>query len=805
MSLEISNVSKRLKSKQQWICWRTQMRDGKETKLPVDPNTNQMAKTDDPTTWGSVMDAVRAFQSNKQLKGIGFVFTEDDPFVGIDLDDCRDPESEEWEDWALTILEDVDGFREISPSGTGGHIITIGEIPGDRNRKGSVEMYEHTRYFTVTGDIISKDGERTDEIPDIEESQHGLDAVYNEFLVDEDDNSANETEVDVDLSGLDHLELENHGNGPSGTYTGGANLESLPEEEQKIVKRAKGSQNGYKFTQLWRGNWKDVYPGESHSEADMGFCDMLAFWCSGDPERIDRVFRASGLIRPKWDEQRYSDGSTYGERTIQRAIAKVDDYWDPDHYNELVSESNDDSGGDDDNDDNDSKGSGDEGNEDSAGGEGNADDHSGSQSPSSVDDTESGPESDADQSGSNPDSVSGDQDASRRRSRRSRSDSPILPSSNSGDGNGSEDEDNTKTESSDSEVEDAGEDGNTSANSGSGGDADEDEEGDDDDPAREENTASSEADGEDSRRRSRGGRNRMADSSEFTPVNVGESSEGSSSSSESNSERDSGGTPAPVNDDGGFYDKEFEDDDWMDEALEDADDENGLDIDRDEAKGIYEDSDDSGGGGKEGAAESDSGAADSTESSSGEGSSDSEDGNTSYDSRTSANGRRKIPGALDAKLHDIVATLDQLTGKVDDLETKHDNEIAQQEDNHQLLRKELAYYEDIVDQQEERIKQLSQVTLLLCRYHPDPFFDQVEQALLNGEEIPTEDIIEAPQQPQGEGAPGGGRSNGRGDWVGESQRSKHRTRRKTNDLDEQESEADGDGGEDIRDRLSRFF
>jgi hypothetical protein len=806
MSLKISNVSKRLKSKQQWICWLTQMRDGKETKLPVDPNTNQMAKTDDPSTWGSVMDAVRAFQSNKQLKGIGFVFTEDDPFVGIDLDDCRDPESEEWEDWALTILEDVDGFREISPSGTGGHIITIGEIPGDRNRKGSVEMYEHTRYFTVTGDIISKDGERTDEVPDIEESQHGLDAVYNEFLVDEDDNSANETEVDVDLSGLDHFELENHGDGPSGTYTGGANLESLPEEEQKIVKRAKGSQNGYKFTQLWRGNWKDVYPGESHSEADMGFCNMLAFWCSGDPERIDRVFRASGLIRPKWDEQRYSDGSTYGERTIQRAIAKVDDYWDPDHYNELVSGGNDGSGGDDDNDDNDSEESGDGGNEDSAGGEGNADDYSGGQSPSSVDDTESGPESDADQSESNPDPSSGDQDASRRRSRRSRSDSPILPSSNSGGGNGSGDEDNNETESSGGEEEDAGEGENTSANSGSDGDADEHEEGDDNDPTREENTTNSEADGEDSRRRSRGGRNRMADSSEFTPVNVGKSSEGSSSSnSGSNSERDSGGTSAPVNDDGGFYDKEFEDDDWLDEALEDADDENGLDIDRDEAKGIYEDPDDSGGGSEEDAAESDSGSADSTESSFGEGSSDSEDGNTSYDSRTSANGRRKIPGALDAKLHDIVATLDQLTGKVNDLETKHDNEIAQQEDNLQLLRKELAYYEDIVDQQEERIKQLSQVTLLLCRYHPDPFFDQVEQALLNGEKIPTEDIIEAPQQPQGEGAPGGGRSTGRGDWVGESQRSKNRTRRKTSDLDEQEPEADGDGGEDIRDRLSRFF
>lgn len=800
MSPNISNVSKQLKSKQQWICWKTQMRDGKETKLPVDPNTNQMAKTDDPSTWGSVMDAVRAYEINKQLKGIGFVFTEGDPFVGIDLDDCRDPESEEWEDWALTILEDIDGFREISPSGTGGHIITVGKIPGDRNRKGSVEMYEHTRYFTVTGDTISKDGERTDKVPEIEESQHGLDAVYNEFLVDEDDGSANETEVDVNLSGLDHLGLENHGDGPSGTYTRGANLERLPEEEQEIVKQAKGSKNGYKFTQLWRGNWKDVYPGESHSEADMGFCDMLAFWCSGDPERVDRVFRASGLIRPKWDEQRYSDGSTYGERTIQRAIAKVDDYWDPDYYNELVSENN---NGAEEEDDNDDRGSDGERNEASASGEGNANGHSDSQSTPSVYDIESDP----DQSESGSELSTDEQDASRRRSRRSRSGSPILLRSISEDGSENEDggESDTETASSDREKEDAEGDEDASANNDYGVDDSANKEGGGSNTTPKENTTNSEATSEDSRRRSRGGRNRMADSSEFTPVNVGESSESSlSSNSGHNSERDAENTPSPVNDSGSFYDKEFEDDDWLDVALEDDDDENELNIDWDEAEGIYDDSGDD--SVEKDTEDSDSGTADGAESPSWGGPPGGDNANASYGSRTSANGKREIPGALDAKLHDIVATLDQLSEKVDDFETKHDNEISQQEDNHQLLRKELAYYEDIVDQQEQRIKQLSQVALLLCRYHPDPFFEKVEQALLNGGKIPTEDIIEAPQQPRGGSAPDRGRSPGRADWVGQNQRSKNQTRRKTSDLDEQEPEVgDGDDGEDIRDRLSRFF
>lgn len=797
MSLEISNVSKQLKSKQQWICWRTKMRDGKETKLPVDPNTNQMAKTDDPSTWASVMDAVRAYQSNKQLKGIGFVFTEDDPFVGIDLDDCRDAETEEWEDWALDILEDVDGFREISPSGTGGHVITIGEIPGDRNRKGSVEMYEHTRYFTVTGDTISKDGERTDEVPEVEESQYGIDAVYDRFLVDEDGDSANETEVNVDLSGLDHLELDSHGDGPSGTYTSGANLESLPEEEQEIVKTAKGSRNGYKFTQLWRGNWKDVYPGESHSEADMGFCDMLAFWCSGDPERIDRVFRASGLIRPKWDEQRYSDGSTYGERTIQRAIAKVDDYYDPDHFDEIVDDNSDSS----ENDDNNGGGGAGEGNESSEGGEGNADGHSDNQGSQPVDDVESDSDTSADQTESDAGGESDEPTASRRRSRRSRSNSPFLPDTDSE--TTTEDETDEDTSSESGEEEQTEDNNGDSAKSDSGTDTDVDGEDSSSRTTPEENTATdSEDDTTGGRRRSRGGRNRINDSSEFDPVNTGNSS-GSSTSGDSatSDENDSESTPTPVDDSGSFFDREFDDDGFLDDALEDADEENGLGIDRDEAEAIHDYDEDGG----ESSSGSDSEPADSTESDSQKESSDDDSDDASYDSRMSANGKREIPGVLDAKLQDIVSELGRLSETVDDLEGKHDNEIREQEDKHQLLRKELAYYEDIVDQQEHQIKQLSQVVVLLCQHHPDPFFNRIEQALRDGEEIPMEDIIEAPQRTQGEGTTDGGSSNVGGGWTEQNQRSNSRRERKTSDLDEQDVVEEEDESEDIRDRLSRFF
>jgi len=62
----------------------------------------------------------------------------------------------------------------------------------------------------------------------------------------------------------------------------------------------------------------------------MALCALLAFWTGGDGQRIDRLFRQSGLMREKWDERHYADGSTYGEVTIERVLASADEFYDPD-------------------------------------------------------------------------------------------------------------------------------------------------------------------------------------------------------------------------------------------------------------------------------------------------------------------------------------------------------------------------------------------------------------------------------------------------------------------------------------------
>ena len=43
---------------------------------------------------------------------------------------------------------------EVSPSGTGIHVIVPGVVRGGAVRRGGIEMYSQTRFFTVTGRVL---------------------------------------------------------------------------------------------------------------------------------------------------------------------------------------------------------------------------------------------------------------------------------------------------------------------------------------------------------------------------------------------------------------------------------------------------------------------------------------------------------------------------------------------------------------------------------------------------------------------------------------------------------------------------
>ncbi len=109
------------------------------------------ASSTDLMTWRTFEEAVRALETG-EYDGVGFVFSSGDPFVGIDLDKCRDPETGELEDWAAKIVKDLGGYAEASFSGTGIHIFVKGKTPN--RRRGRIEVYSSERFFTVTGRVL---------------------------------------------------------------------------------------------------------------------------------------------------------------------------------------------------------------------------------------------------------------------------------------------------------------------------------------------------------------------------------------------------------------------------------------------------------------------------------------------------------------------------------------------------------------------------------------------------------------------------------------------------------------------------
>jgi putative DNA primase/helicase len=90
------NIPEDLKRRPQWVCWRLEEREGKTTKVPYTPGTERRASSTDMMTWRTFEEALGAYEAQEPpYDGIGFVFSSGDPFVGIDIDSCRDPETGE--------------------------------------------------------------------------------------------------------------------------------------------------------------------------------------------------------------------------------------------------------------------------------------------------------------------------------------------------------------------------------------------------------------------------------------------------------------------------------------------------------------------------------------------------------------------------------------------------------------------------------------------------------------------------------------------------------------------------------------
>lgn len=283
-----NQIPEAMKKEHQWVCWRSEERDGKTTKVPVNPDTGKYARSNSPKTWSDFETALRYYQNTETISGIGFMFSGDGDYAGVDLDGCRDPETGEVDDWAIKIIRQLDSYTERSPSGTGYHVIVYGSIPKGGNRSGGLEMYDSHRYFTVTGG-------RVPEAPkSINHRPNQLHAIHQEYIENTD---------------------------PEPSTAPAKEQRRVPVPDHELLEKAMNAANGRKFESLWKG---DTSGYKSHSEADQALCNLLAFWTGGDPDRIERLFSRSCLVRDKWRKR-----PDYRKRTVQNAVQNCSDFYEP--------------------------------------------------------------------------------------------------------------------------------------------------------------------------------------------------------------------------------------------------------------------------------------------------------------------------------------------------------------------------------------------------------------------------------------------------------------------------------------------
>jgi putative DNA primase/helicase len=277
-----------LRERAQWVCWKYELTEkGKWTKVPYQSGSGSKAATTRASEWSSFKQAVEALD---HYDGIGYCLADGENIVGIDIDHAvtKAADGKFMMDAVVQdIVSTMQSYTELSVSGTGVHVFAFGTKPGDRCRRGSVEMYSRARFLTFTGRKFSSAPAtieaRTDQIK----------AVYQKYLEEPEQFEPRHTAVSA-----------------------------VPHEgraDTEVLDKARGPwKNQAPFLALYNGgDLNGSY--SSQSEADLALCGMLAFWAGPHPEQIDRLFRTSKLMRPKWDAKR--SGSTYGLDTIEEALA----------------------------------------------------------------------------------------------------------------------------------------------------------------------------------------------------------------------------------------------------------------------------------------------------------------------------------------------------------------------------------------------------------------------------------------------------------------------------------------------------
>lgn len=306
--VDIKNIPALLKSSCRFCVWKFEKRNGQKTKMPYNPANGDRAKINDPHTFADFKTTLVSYAMGG-YDGIGVAVG--NGIGAFDIDKCI-REDGTLNDTAATVLSIFPtAYVERSPSGKGlrGFFCVPEDYVFDKtvyyinNRRAGLEVYmpgATNRFVTVTGDVY-RAGEPEGEIPN--------------------DETAMTTLLDTLMKRakpVQNTQMRHH------SYL----------DDEAVIKHAEESASGEKFKALYAGDWEELY--DSQSDADMALLAILSFWCGCDEEQMDRIFRTSGLMRPKWD--RKQAGTTYGAISIRNAVNTASSVYIPVNAQDIVDE-----------------------------------------------------------------------------------------------------------------------------------------------------------------------------------------------------------------------------------------------------------------------------------------------------------------------------------------------------------------------------------------------------------------------------------------------------------------------------------
>jgi hypothetical protein len=280
------------------------VKPGKMDKIPACGKTGVIGVNPlDPSVWADVDTA--AATASRIGGGVGFVFTEKDPFFFLDIDGCVTKDGTDWTAEAKYFLQLFSGAAvEVSSSRRGLHIFGTGDCPPHACKYAplGLELYTSGRFAALTGAQASGDISK--------DCSQILPLLVNTYF---------------QLKGADSAAAD-WTESPVTEWRGPSDDEQLLTRAMRSVSMKAAAGVGASFADLFTKNvsiLSSAYPADDRpfdeSSADAALAQHLAFWTGKDCARILRLMQKSELRRDKWERDDYM------RRTILNACSMARD------------------------------------------------------------------------------------------------------------------------------------------------------------------------------------------------------------------------------------------------------------------------------------------------------------------------------------------------------------------------------------------------------------------------------------------------------------------------------------------------